>query len=116
MRFGNFSFGSLQIDDTVYEHDVVIDRGKIRQRDKKPSKKYRGEFAHTPLSIKEDIPWKCRRLVVGTGVQGSLPVMDGVKRQAKDRKIELLMVPTARAIEILNEQLDDTNAVLHITC
>jgi len=32
MRFDNFSFGSLQIDDSTYEHDVVIDRAQIRVR------------------------------------------------------------------------------------
>jgi len=67
MRFDAFSFGSIEIDDITYEHDVVIDRGDIRKRNKKPSKKFRDQFGHTPLSIKEDLPWKCRRLVVGTG-------------------------------------------------
>jgi hypothetical protein len=37
MRFDNLSFGSLRIDDSTYEHDVVIDRGEIRDRKKKPS-------------------------------------------------------------------------------
>ena len=60
MRFDNFSFGSLRIDDRTYGHDVVIDRGEIRDRKKKPSKKFRDDFGHTPLSIAEDIPWKCR--------------------------------------------------------
>ncbi len=36
-RFDRFSFGSIQIDGSSYEHDVVIDRGKIRRRKKKPS-------------------------------------------------------------------------------
>src|SRR5439155_13144943 len=67
MRFENFSFGSIQIDGTTHEHDVVIDRGEIRKRKKKPSKQVRDEFGHTPLSIEETIPWKCRRLVIGTG-------------------------------------------------
>jgi hypothetical protein len=116
MRFRDFCFGSLKIDDIVYEHDVVIDRGKIRQRDKKPSKKFRDEFTHTPLSVKEDIPWKCRRLIVGTGAHGGLPVMKDVKREAEERKIELLVLPTAQAIKMLNQDIDDTNAVLHITC
>src|SRR5436309_4711284 len=61
MRFDNFSFGSLRIDDSTYEHDVVIDRGEIRDRKKKPSKKFRDDFGHTPLSIAEDIPWECHR-------------------------------------------------------
>jgi hypothetical protein len=34
MRFDDFSFGSLRIDDSTYEHDVVIDRGEIRDRKK----------------------------------------------------------------------------------
>jgi len=40
MRFDGFTFGALQIDDNTYEHDVVIDRGEIRDRKKKPSKKF----------------------------------------------------------------------------
>ena len=73
MHFDNFSFGSLRIDGSTYEHDVVIDRGKIRKRQKRPSKKFREDFGHTPLSIEEDIPWKCARLVIGTGACSSLP-------------------------------------------
>src|SRR5689334_3821927 len=89
MRFEKFSFGSIRIDGTTYEHDVVIDRGQVRKRKKKPSKKFRDAFGHTPLSIEEEIPWKCRRLVIGTGT-GALPIMEDVKREAVRRKIELL--------------------------
>src|SRR5712675_1434805 len=67
MRFEKFSFGSIRIDGVTYEHDVVIDRGNVGKRKKKPSKKFRDAFGHTPLSMEEDIPWKCRRLVIGTG-------------------------------------------------
>jgi hypothetical protein len=115
MQFESFSFGSIQIDGTAYEHDVVIDRGEVRKRKKGPSKKFRGSFGHTPLSIKEKIPWKCHRLVIGTGT-GALPVMEEVKKEAQRREIELFIVPTARAIELLKRQPADTNAVLHVTC
>ena len=116
MRFGEFSFGSLNIDGAVFDYDVVIDRGVIRKRKKKPSKKYRTDFGHTPLSVEEDIPWKCRRLVVGTGVNGALPVMNEVKREAERRKVALLILPTAKAIELLKDTPEETNAVLHVTC
>ena len=115
MRFEEFSFGSVRIDGVTYGHDVVIDRGEVRKRKKKPSKKFRNRFGHTPLSVEEKIPWKCRRLVIGTGT-GALPVMDEVKREAKRRKIEMLVMPTAQAIEVLERENDDTNAVLHVTC
>jgi hypothetical protein len=64
MRFDSFSFGSIRIDGVTCDYDVVIDDGEIRKRKKKQSKQFRDEFGHTPLSIEEDIPWKCRRLVV----------------------------------------------------
>jgi hypothetical protein len=67
MRFTGYSFGSIRIDGVTYDHDLVIDRGKIRKRKKAASRKFRGAYGHTPLSIDEDIPWRCRRLVVGTG-------------------------------------------------
>ena len=116
MRFDRFSFGSIRIDDVTYRHDVVIDRGMIRKRRKKSSKPFRDTFGHTPLSIEENIPWKCRRLVVGTGAHGALPVMDDVKRQAADRSVELLILPTTAAIEALDTEPETTNAILHVTC
>jgi hypothetical protein len=115
MQFERLTFGSIRIDGKDYAHDVVIDRGKIRKRKKRPSKQFRGAFGHTPLSLKEDIPWQCRRLVVGTGA-GALPVMDKVKGEAKRRGVELLIVPTVEAIKLLNAGADNTNAVLHVTC
>ena len=87
MRFEAFSFGSIRIDGITYEHDVVIDRGEVRKRKKKPSKKFRVEFGHTPLSAEEEIPWRSKRLVIGTGT-GACPVMDEVKREAIRRKIK----------------------------
>ena len=115
MRFEAFSFGSIRIDGVTYKHDVVIDQGQVRKRKKKPSKVFRYEFGHTPLSAEEEIPWTCRRLVIGTG-GGALPVMDEVKREATRRKIKLLILPTAEAIEALKHRRRDTNAILHVTC
>jgi hypothetical protein len=115
MQFQGFSFGSIRIDGVTYDHDVVIDRGEVRKRKKKPSKKFRDEFGHTPLSAEEKIPWKCRRLVVGTGT-GALPVMEEVTLEARRRGVELLILPTAQAITRLQENPAEANAILHVTC
>ena len=115
MRFEAFSFGSICIDGVTYEHDVLIDRGQVRKRKKKASKKFGDAFGHTPLSIEEEIPWKCRKLVIGTGT-GALPVMEEVKQEAKRRRIQLLVLPTAQAIQVLQENPDGANAILHVTC
>jgi hypothetical protein len=115
MRFDEFSFGSIQIDGVAYDHDVVIEGSEVRKRKKKPSKKFREAFGHTPLSLEEDIPWKCRRLVVGTGT-GAMPVMKEVKVEAKRRNVKLLILPTSEAIRLLQEDSSETNAILHVTC
>ena len=115
MKFEQFSFGKIRIDGIEYGYDIVIDQGEIRRRKKKPSKKFRDSFGHTPLSPAEEIPWKCRRLVVGTGT-GALPVMDEVRREAEQHKVELIILPTEEAIEFLKRHAENTNAILHVTC
>lgn len=51
-----------------------------------------------------------------TGVYGNLPVMDEVKREATRRGVELVILPTARAIKELNSARVPTHAILHVTC
>jgi hypothetical protein len=116
VRFEEYSFGSIRIDGVTYEHDVVVDRGQIRKRKKGPSKRFRDSFGHTPLSVGEELPWRCQRLVIGTGAHGSLPVMEEVEDEARRRKIDLMIMPTADAIDVLNGSAEDANAVLHVTC
>ena len=116
MRVESFSFGSIRIDGVTYEHDVIIERGAVRKRKKKGSKQFRDEFGHTPLTLEEEIPWECRRLVIGTGAHGALPVIDAVKREAQRRGVELVVVPTPQATRELERDPDHTNAILHITC
>ncbi len=112
----HYSFGSIRVDGVTYDHDLVIDRGKIRKRKKAASRRFRGAYWHTPLSAAGDIPWRCRRLVIGTGADGALPVLQQVREEVRRRKIDLVVVPTAEAIGVLAQTTKDTNAILHLTC
>ena len=110
-------FGELDVDGRRFAKDVVIEAGQIRKRNKKPSKRYRGQYGHTPLSADEAIPWHGQRLIVGTGAHGALPIMPEVIKEAKRRGIELVALPTDEACRLIDECDDaDVNAVLHITC
>ena len=115
VRFESFAFGSIQIDGKTYDHDVVLDRGAIRKRHKKASRQLRSAYGHTPLSLSEKIPWDCRRLVVGTGAQGALPLVPELRREAETRGVELVSLPTAGAIALLEKDSEGTNAILHVT-
>ena len=116
MRITDYSFGLVRVEGVTYDHDLIIDCGKVRKRKKAASRKFRSAYGHTPLSIAEDIPWRCHRLVIGTGADGALPVMEQVREEARRREVDLVVLPTAKAIGVLTETTQGTNAILHLTC
>jgi hypothetical protein len=111
------AFGEIEIEGVNYDHDVVIEAGKVRRRAKKVSKVFRDQYGHTPLSFDEAIPWGGRQLIVGTGMHGSLPIMPEVHKEAKRRGIKIVAQPTQDACKVLgNLRKEEVYAILHITC
>ena len=110
----NLSFGSITIDGETFVKDMIIDNGSIKKRKKAESKKYIDRFGHTPLSSEENIPWNCKRLIVGTGHNSRLPVMDKVCDIAVSKRVELVIMSTPEAIKHINDP--HTNLILHLTC
>jgi hypothetical protein len=111
------SFGLIEIDGQRFDHDVVIEHGRVSKRRKKASKPLRDRYGHTPLSLLEPIPWECRRLIVGTGADGALPIDEDVRDEALRHGVELVALPTEEACELLADaDLASTNAILHVTC
>ena len=111
------SFGLVEINGERFDRDVVVEAGEVRRRKKGPSKPRKAEFGHTPLSSDEAIPWSARRLIIGTGASGQLPITDDLYREAKRRGVEVVARPTAEACELISA-IDDRSvaAVLHVTC
>ncbi len=117
MKFSDLKFGSITIDGKVYTEDIIIDRGKVRIRDSRPSEIFKNTFSHTPLSAAEDIPWNCKTLLVGTGMSGMLKVMEDVRQEAKNREVKLVIKPTPDIFELIKEGIPkETNVILHLTC
>jgi hypothetical protein len=54
--------------------------------------------------------------VIGTGAEGALPVMKQVREEARRRKVDLVVLPTAQAMDVLTGTTKDTNAIVHLTC
>jgi hypothetical protein len=117
MKARLLGFGDVELEGRRYHADVVIERGQIRRRHKKPSKPYRDRFGHTPLSVEESIPWGGSRLVVGTGADGLLPIMAEVHELAARRHVEIIALPTEAACRLMADLAPgEVNAVLHVTC
>jgi hypothetical protein len=110
-------FGFIEVEGREYDSDLVIEGGRVRKRKKKPSKPYRDQFGHTPLSADEELPWGGGRLIIGTGAYGSLPIMPQVVEEARRRKVDLTAVPTEDACRLIASlEPSEVNAVLHVTC
>ena len=110
-------FGQLEIEGQRYDHDVVLEQGRIRKRRKGPSKPYRDEYGHTPLSADEAIPWDAPVLIIGSGAAGQLPVMPEVLAEAEARGVEVIVEPTRDACARLASLAPETyTAILHVTC
>jgi hypothetical protein len=117
MKAQVLGFGRIEVEGKVYDADVVIERGEVRRRHKKPSKPYRDRFGHTPLSAEESIPWGGPRLIVGTGADGLLPIMAEVYKEAARRNVEVVALPTEAACGLIDDlEPGEVNAVLHVTC
>jgi hypothetical protein len=117
MKMQMQTFGEIEVEGERYDHDLVIEQGRVRKRKKKPSKVYRARYGHTPLSADEAIPWHGKRLFVGTGMYGKLPVMPEVYAAAQRQHIELVALPTPDICRKLQDMAStDINAILHVTC
>ncbi|OGT34975.1 MAG: hypothetical protein A2W28_11450 [Gammaproteobacteria bacterium RBG_16_51_14] len=117
MKAKLIGFGEVEIDGETYDYDVVIDKGRIRKRKKRPSRTYRDQYGHTPLSINEEIPWGGKHLIIGTGAYGKLPVMPMLYDMALQRGIEIIAIPTAEACRLISEKEGArVQAILHVTC
>ena len=56
MHFESFSFGSIQIDGTAYQHDVVIDRGEIRNPRKNRPRNFKSNSATRRSRLRRRFP------------------------------------------------------------
>ena len=111
------AFGEIEVDGERFAYDLVIERGKRSKRNKKPSKAFRGDFGHTPLSAGEAIPWHGKHLYIGTGMYGRLPVMPEVYAEAHSRGVDVVAAPTPQICDALAKLATrDINAILHVTC
>jgi hypothetical protein len=110
-------FGRIIVDGVEYDHDVVVEGGRVEKRDKGPSKSLKRTYGHTPLSERENVPWSHPRLIIGSGYSGSLPITAGVQEMARAKGVTLEIMPTSEACARLRDlESSECNAILHVTC
>ena len=112
MRFEDFSFGSIRIDGTTYEHDVVIDRGQIANARKSLPKSFVTNLdTHRSQSKRKypGMPATCNR-------HRHWGVASHGRSEARSSAAQDRLGYSAYGLKTLQENFAETNAILHVTC
>ena len=112
------TFGSITIEKTTFEHDVIIrSNGQVEKRKKKLSKAIYGTSHILSLPEAKYIYEKgTKRLIIGTGQYGNVKLSDEAAGYFKSKECEVDLRPTPEAIETWNEAKGSTIGLFHVTC
>ncbi len=112
------SFGSIKIDDKIYENDIVIHlNGEVKKRKKKLSKAIYGSSHTVSLDEAKHIYDKsARQVVIGSGQYGALGLSNEAKEYFKKKDCVIKLLPTPEAVEAWNKSKSGTIGMFHLTC
>ena len=111
-------FGSITIDDEIYEHNVVIRMsGKVKKRRKKLSKQKYGTSHTVSLDeAKHILDEGAKHLIIGTGQSGALKLSDEAEKYFKEKGCSVELLPTPQAVDLWNKAKGKTIGMFHVTC
>lgn len=111
-------FGSITIDGSEIEHDVLIRlSGEIRKRKKKLSKAVYGSSHTISLAEAEYIFEKgTEQLILGAGQNGMVTLSEEASAYFKEKKVRVDLSPTPEAIRRWNKAKGATVGLFHVTC
>ena len=111
-------FGSITVDEDVFDHDIVIRLGgKVKKRKKKLSKEQYGSSHTVSLAEAEHIfDEGAERLIIGSGQYGNVKLSDEAERYFKEKGCSVELHPTPEAIQVWNEVEGKTIGMFHVTC
>jgi len=119
-RIDGTTFGSITVEGTVFEHDVIIrPDGQVKKRKKKLSKAVYGT-SHT-ISL-EEARYVCGqgpdadRLIVGSGQYGNVELSPEAAAYVERRKCRVVLLPTPEVIDVWNDAEGKAIGLFHVTC
>lgn len=115
----NTTFGSITIDNKVYDKDVIINRtGEIAKRNKKLSKAIYGT-SHIISSDEAKHVYEegAELLIIGAGQYSAVELSEEAEAFFKEKNCKVILQATSKATEIWNKAEENkTIGLFHITC
>ncbi len=111
-------FGSITIDGSEIEHDVLIRlSGEIKKRKKKLSKAVFGTSHTISLEEAEYIFEKgAERLIIGSGQNGMVTLSEEASEYFRKKGVQVDLSPTPEAVHRWNKAKGSTIGLFHVTC
>ena len=112
------TFGSITIEGTTYDHDVILRlSGQVKKRKKKLSKRLYGT-SHIVSADEAAHLYEpgCQTLIIGTGQYDSVTLSEEAHRFFADKGCAVLLQPTPQAIKTSNQAKGHTAGMFHVTC
>ncbi|GCE23626.1 Mth938-like domain-containing protein [Dictyobacter kobayashii] len=112
------SFGSITIEGTLFEHDVMIRLGgQIEKRKKKLSKAVYGTSHILSLAeAKHVYEPAVKQLLIGTGQEGNVRLSEEAADYFKRKQCQVELLPTPEAILAWNKATGPMISLFHVTC
>ena len=109
-----FSFGRMAVNGQICNSDIKIVAGKlVSDWWRKSGHLVEIEDVQDILNVSPEV------LVIGTGAPGYMRMSDALRRRLEENNIELIVEPTARAVETFNRLSKEGRRVcagFHVGC
>ena len=111
-------FGSITIEGSVFEHDVILRlSGKVRKRKKKLSKRIYGTSHTISLDEAKHVYEEgAERLIVGAGQHGNVTLSGEAAAYFKRKGCVVALEPTPGATRSWNHAKGAVIGLFHVTC
>jgi hypothetical protein len=95
---------------------LVLPEGIVKARE--ASKAMFGNHTVTKDEIEELARTKPETVIIGTGTSGMAAMSEDAQAYAREAKLNLVVLPSAEAIEKFNQLVDEmrVSALIYITC
>ena len=112
-------FGSIEIEKSIFEHDVIINLdGQVKKRKKKLSKAIFGTSHIISLDEAKHVYEKeAKFLIIGTGQYSQVNLSDEAENFFNQKKCKVKLQSTPKAIKTWNKS-DEQKIIglFHVTC
>jgi hypothetical protein len=111
-------FGSITVDGTSFNHDILINlAGQIKKRKKKLSKQIYGTSHTLSLAEAEHVYQDgAQQIILGSGQFDQCRLSDEAESFFKQKDCEVNILPTPEAINAWNQAQGQVIGLFHITC